>query len=116
VLVVAPVAGDGPAVASLLNERGLVAEVYQSLTEVCAQVAAGAGALLLTEEALELAQTPELLDQLKAQPPWSELPVIILTHGGESHLARLLELAADAAGAITLLERPISTVTLLRSI
>src|SRR5512146_3000568 len=116
VLVLAPVSGDGPAVASLLNEAGFSAAVCQNLSEVCAQIAAGAGALLLTEEALELAQAPDLFDQLKAQPPWSELPVIILTHRSESHLARLLDLAADAAGSMTLLERPISTVTLLRSI
>jgi two-component system, NtrC family, sensor kinase len=116
VLVVAPIAGDGPAVASLLNEHGFAAELCQSLTEVCAHVAGGAGALLLAEEALELAHTPELFDQLKAQPPWSELPVIILTQGGESRLARLLDLASDAAGAITVLERPIATGTLLRSI
>ncbi len=114
--MLAPVGGDGPAMVTLLRERGFAAEVCQSLTEVCAQIAAGAGALLLTEEALAVAQTPGLFAQLKAQPPWSELPVIILTHGGESRLAQLLDLAADAAGAITLLERPISMVTLLRSI
>src|SRR4029453_4706004 len=52
---------------------------------------------------------------LKAQAPWSELPLIILTSGGESRRARLLDLAAAAAGTVTLLERPISTRTLVRS-
>src|SRR5678816_4045265 len=47
--------------------------------------------------------------------PWSELPLIILTSGGESRRARLLDLAAAAAGTVTLLERPISTRTLVRS-
>jgi len=56
------------------------------------------------------------LDVLKAQPPWSELPLIILTGGGESRRAGLLNLAAAAAGTVTLLERPISTLTLLRSV
>src|SRR5438552_12508839 len=73
------------------------------------------GALLLTEEALESPQGSLLLDLLKAQPPWSELPLIILTSGGESRRARLLDLAAAAAGSVTLLERPISTRTLVRS-
>src|SRR4029453_7370003 len=53
---------------------------------------------------------------LKAQAPWSELPLIVLTSGGESRRARLLDLAAAAAGTITLLERPISTRTLVRSV
>jgi signal transduction histidine kinase len=56
------------------------------------------------------------LDVLKAQPPWSELPLIILTSGGESRRAGLLNLAATAARTVTLLERPISTLTLLRSV
>ena len=75
-----------------------------------------AGALLLTEEALESPEGSLLLDPLKAQPPWSELPLIILTSGGESRRAGLLDLAAAAAGSVTLLERPISTLTLMRSV
>ena len=70
----------------------------------------------MTEEALEFAQTDILLDALKSQPPWSELPVIILTSGGASRLARLLDLTAQAAGSVTLLERPIRTDTLLKTI
>src|SRR5512142_2088728 len=92
VLVLAPVGGDGRAIATLLREHGFAVELCQSLTEVCSQVADGAGVILLTEEALELAQTPDLFNQLKVQPPWSEMPLIILTHGGESQLARLLDL------------------------
>jgi signal transduction histidine kinase len=56
------------------------------------------------------------MDLLKAQPPWSELPLIILTSGGESRRVGLLNVAASAAGSVTLLERPISTLTLLRSV
>jgi signal transduction histidine kinase len=70
----------------------------------------------LTEEALESATTTNLLIALEDQPAWSELPVIILTSGGASRLTRLFDLAADAAGGVTLLERPISTETLLRTI
>jgi PAS domain S-box-containing protein len=50
------------------------------------------------------------------QPPWSELPLIVLTHGGESRLATLLHLVAQAAGSLTLLERPLGEATLLRSV
>ena len=41
---------------------------------------------------------------------------IILTSGGEPRLTKLLDSAARAAGTITLLERPIGTTTLLRSV
>jgi signal transduction histidine kinase len=86
------------------------------LDEYSREIRDSAGALLLTEEALEPAQCSLLLDVLKAQPPWSELPLIILTSGGESRRAGLLNLAAAAAGSVTLLERPISTLTLTRSV
>lgn len=116
ILILAPVARDGPAMATLLADRGFTAKVCESLAELRAHMREGAGALLLTEEALELAQLPEFLDQLQAQPSWSELPVIILTHGGESRLARLLDTVAAAAGGITMLERPLGTATLIRTV
>jgi signal transduction histidine kinase len=116
VLVLAPVGQDARAIAELLTNRGLSAWICRGGAECCAEIDAGAGALLLTEEALETPGGFDLLETLKRQPAWSELPVIILTTGGESRLIRLLELAADAAGTITLLERPISSITLLRSV
>lgn len=102
--------------AALLSEHGFTAVVCESATELRKCLGEGAGALLLTEEALELAQLPELLERLQAQPSWSELPLIILTHGGESRLARLLDTVAAAAGSIAVLERPIGTATLLRTV
>jgi signal transduction histidine kinase len=87
-----------------------------SLAECAAHIQSGAGALILTEEALELGSLSHLFEALAAQPSWSELPLIILTTGGESRLARLLELAAQAAGSVTLLERPVHTTTLIRSL
>jgi signal transduction histidine kinase len=116
VLVMAPVGQDARAMAELLTRHGLPAWICRSAAECCVEVNGGAGALLLTEEALEAEQGFDVLEPLKQQPQWSELPVIILTTGGEPRLHRLLELAAKAAGTVTLLERPISTITLLRSV
>ena len=102
--------------AELLASHGLAAWICHNAAECWAELNAGAGALLLTEEALVAEQGFDVLEPLKQQPQWSELPVIILTTGGEPRLRRLLELAAKAAGTVTLLERPISTITLLRSV
>src|SRR5438094_9172569 len=101
--------------ATLLDTHGFETQICNGSAEHFRQIAVCAGVLLLTEEALESAQGLLLLDVLKAQPPWSELPLIILTSGGESRRARLLNLAATAAGTVTLLERPISALTLLHS-
>src|SRR2546423_7963094 len=116
VIIIAPVGQDAAAMATLLDAKGFETQICHELDEYSQQITDSAGALLLTEEALELAQGSLLLDVLKAQPPWSELPLMILTSGGESRRAGLLDLAAAAAGSVTLLERPISTLTLMRSV
>ena len=77
---------------------------------------ASAGALLLTEEALESPQRSLLLELLKAQPPWSELPLVFSQAAANRAGRGLVDLAAAAAGTVTLLERPISTRTLMRSV
>ena len=115
IFVIAPVGGDANAIATLLTEDGFEAFVCPDSTTTTLEII-NAGALVMTEEAFESATTTNLLIALEAQPAWSELPVIILTSGGASRLTRLFDLAADAAGGVTLLERPISTETLLRTI
>ena len=116
VIIMAPVGQDAVVIASLLDAQGFGTQICNGSDEYSRQITDRAGALLLTEEALESPQGSLLLDALKAQPPWSELPLIILTSGGESRRAGLLNLAAAAAGSVTLLERPISTLTLMRSV
>ncbi len=116
VIIIAPVGQDAAAMATLLDGQGFETQICNGSVEYSRQMMDSAGALLLTEEALESAQGSLLLDLLKAQPPWSELPLIILTSGGESRRAGLLDLAAAAAGSVTLLERPVSTLTLMRSV
>jgi signal transduction histidine kinase len=115
VIIIAPVGQDAIAIAGLLDAQGFETQICNGSDE-SRQITERAGALLLTEEALESPQGSLLLDAVKAQPPWSELPLIILTSGGESRRAGLLNLAAAAAGSVTLLERPISTLTLARSV
>ena len=115
ILIVAPVGRDAPAIVELLESHGHLACVCSGLGEAGIQVEEGAGALLLTEEALEREQITALLPALDRQPAWSELPVIILTTAGERTAGRLDRIAA-AAGGITLLERPLGAATLLRSV
>jgi signal transduction histidine kinase len=116
VIIIAPVGQDAAAMATLLDSQGFETQICNGSAEYSRQMIDSAGALLLTEEALESAQGSLLLDLLKAQPPWSELPLIILTSGGESRRTGLLDLAAAAAGSVTLLERPVSKLTLMRSV
>src|SRR5437867_3058932 len=79
VIIIAPVGQDAEAMAALLDAEGFETQICHGLNEYSGQIADSAGALLLTEEALESAQGSLFLDVLKAQPFWSELPLIILT-------------------------------------
>src|SRR5947207_2019959 len=116
IIIIAPVGQDAVAMADLLHAEGFETQIYQRLDECSREISDKASTLLLTEEALESAQGSLLFDVLRAQPTWSELPLIILTSSDESRRAGLLDLAAAAAGTVTLLERPISTRTLTRSV
>src|SRR6476619_7732653 len=116
VLIIAPVGRDAQGMADLLVGQGFEAQICGSLAECAEHIQSGAGALIFTEEALELASLSHLLEALAAQPSWSELPLIILTTGGEPRLVRLHEMTAQAAGGVTLLERPVGTTTLIRSL
>ena len=116
VIIIAPVGHDAVAIAELLQTRGFNTRICRGLNECSQEITDSAGALLLTEEALESARSSLLFDVLRSQPSWSELPLIILTSGNESNRTELLDLAAAAAGTITLLERPVSTLTLMHSV
>ncbi|HUE82081.1 MAG TPA: ATP-binding protein [Pyrinomonadaceae bacterium] len=115
VIVMAPLGQDARAIADLLVANSFEVVISEDPDQTATEIR-HAGALVMTEEVLEFTQAESLLDALIRQPPWSELPVIILTSGGASRLAQLLDLAAQAAGSVTLLERPISTNTLLRAV
>src|SRR5262245_15302064 len=116
VLILAPAGRDAAAIADLLNDQGFAANDFGEAVKTWGQMLDNAGVLLLTEEALELPEAADLIERLQSQPSWSELPLIILTHGGEPRVATVLDLAATSAGAVTLLERPLSCATLLRSV
>jgi signal transduction histidine kinase len=116
VLILAPIAHDAPAMAAVLKEQGLQSQTCGGAGECAERIRSGAGALIMTEEALESARFDDVLQALEAQPPWSELPLIVLTSGGESRLVKLLDVAAAAVGTVTVLERPIQTRTLGRSV
>lgn len=79
VLVHAPTGPDGLASVQVFREAGLQAELCTSPFELVLGLKAGAGALLIAEETL----SGELLDDLATwvgrQPPWSDLPFVVLT-------------------------------------
>lgn len=87
VLILAPVGRDADVAVSVLQTAGIVAQPCQSLSELSERLQAegnAVGALLLTEESLSSPmEYASLTEWLEHQEPWSELPIIFLTHPGQ---------------------------------
>jgi signal transduction histidine kinase len=117
VLILAPLGRDGAIAGSALSKVGLGAEVCGSIEALCEGIDAGAGAVLLTEEALSQTATQLLLKACERQPPWSDLPLVVLTTSGHASGTnfRMLQTLGQY-GNVTVLERPVRAITLVAAI
>jgi signal transduction histidine kinase/ActR/RegA family two-component response regulator len=79
VLIVAPVGRDAELMCEHLEAAGVLCFVCTDTDEACHELERGAGALMFTDEALTSDTTPRLAKVLDCQPPWSDIPMIILT-------------------------------------
>lgn len=117
ILILAPTGRDGLLAARFLRDEGLRAEVSDRIEELCREMLDGAGLLFLTGEAL----TPEamqcLIPALAGQPAWSDIPLVILTSGGDETPFNAEALATlGEAGNVTLIERPVRVMTLMSAV
>ncbi|MGH2547974.1 MAG: PAS domain S-box protein, partial [Thermomicrobiales bacterium] len=117
VLILAPTANDARLTANFLVKEGIAVEICRDISHLCALVDEGCGAILLAEETLAGDAPDPLLDTLAHQPTWSDLPITIITSGGEVSQMRLSRLGVFGPGGnVTLLERPFRPATLVRTI
>ena len=84
------------------------------MEEVCDRLEAGAAALLLAEEAVEVDREHRLDIWLQDQPPWSDLPVLVLARPGADSAA--VARAMDRLGNVTVLERPVRVAALVSAV
>src|SRR3954462_11997754 len=78
VLVLAPTQGNSAVVCNVLVKSGIAATACANWGEFAAQLGAGGEAALFAEEALVPEVIAQLTMALRTQPPWSDLPVLIL--------------------------------------
>ncbi|WP_439624898.1 PAS domain S-box protein [Gemmata sp.] len=114
VLVLAPTARDAAASRALLADAGVRSVGCAGIADVCREIGRGAGAALVTAEAVLGDASNSLAAALKAQPPWSDLPLIVLTPPGADppHLLRALE----SVGPVTLVKRPVPVSALVSTV
>jgi PAS domain S-box-containing protein len=104
VLFVAPTQKDAEVTCALLKQGGVACDLCETLFDLTREVQCGVGAVLVTEDVVSMKGMEPLVAVLKDQPPWSEIPVVILMHGATQSAAAMEVLGS--LGNITLLERP----------
>jgi signal transduction histidine kinase len=113
-----PIGRDAALAASALSRAGTPARCCETLTELSdAVLEADSGVLLIVEEALTPVSIEQIQGALARQPAWSDLPIILLTGGGNStelSMARLRRM--QALGKSILMERPLRSVTLVAAV
>jgi signal transduction histidine kinase/ActR/RegA family two-component response regulator len=116
VLILAPIGRDAAMSCAMLGEAGFDAFVCQSIENLCGLVLDDAGALLVAEEALTPDALRLLVDTLDHQPPWSDIPMIVLA-GGEFTTSSIRPLnVLGPIRNVMILERPVRRLILTRTV
>jgi two-component system CheB/CheR fusion protein len=114
VLALTPTPADAALTCSFLAEAGIDCSVCESLAQLCRELPVGAGALLIPEEVVNKRDAALLVEALRAQPMWSDIPVLLLTNrGADSDIAMG---AMDFLPNVTVLERPVRIITLVSAL
>ena len=117
VLIFAPIGRDADLTRALLERASISCAICQSIATVVDTLdKTGAGALLLTEEALDDRDFPALMAALEEQPPWSDIPVLLFAGApGVDMTARAIR-SIETLRNVTLLERPIRLAAVLSTV
>jgi Bacteriophytochrome (light-regulated signal transduction histidine kinase) len=117
VLVLAPTGRDSALVCDLLQQADRTCQPCTDLTDLASRIQAGAGVAVVAEESMSEAGIGTLREWVDLQPPWADFPFIVLTSGGESTKRSMAAFRlVKGLGNVTLLERPLRTVTLLSAV
>ncbi len=99
---------------TVLNDARLLNKVCISFDDLHNDMEEGAGVIVLAEELLHPVGLIHLKRELGRQPQWSDIPIIVLTQGGDLTEAgyKILK-AIEELRNVILLDRPIRLMTFL---
>jgi len=113
VLVIAPTAKDFDLLKSIFDRQSIMSTRCETLAKACLEIdSAGAGVLIVAEEVL--AHSNVLMNWLKRQPPWSDLPILVLARQGAQ--SEDVAAATQLLGNVTILERPMRVATMVSAV
>lgn len=111
-LILAPQGRDAAIAAALLRQSGTESILCRDLTHLSALLGDEIGCAVITEEALRDADLGAATAWVARQPPWSDLPFIVLTQrGGLSDRIADARSLSEALGNVIFLERPFHPMT-----
>jgi signal transduction histidine kinase len=115
IVILAPRGRDGSLLESTLKRAEIAATAVKTIEELCARIETEVGAVIVTEEALHRAALDQLRETLGRQPKWSDVPIVLLTSGGETDTDYTWKLvrSLSPAGSVSLLERPLRPLTIV---
>lgn len=114
VLLLAPTGRDASLISADLVRSSLTPVVCHDASTLAAEIPAGAGLAIIAEEALNARAITTLARALKEQPPWSDLPLIVLSCAGESTaITNRWWAELGQLGNVTVIERPVRPATLI---
>ncbi|VTR95120.1 histidine kinase : Putative sensor histidine kinase OS=Variovorax paradoxus B4 GN=VAPA_1c17480 PE=4 SV=1: HisKA: HATPase_c: Response_reg [Gemmata massiliana] len=114
VLFLSPTKKDATAGLALMAGAGLTCHACASLAELCREIPVGVGTVIVPEEAAIGDGAGALKAAIRDQPPWSNLPILVLTAAGPTATARVKALIE--LGDITLLKRPLEAAEFLNAV
>lgn len=117
VLVLAPRGRNAAMIAGALQRASFHVVICDDLDRLCRTMLEPAGAVILCEEALTRTGLDSLIATLGRQPPWSEIPLLVMTGGGRTTRGSFqIAKALGPRGNVTLMERPIRIITLISAV
>lgn len=116
VLILAPRGRDASVASDLLRRNAIRSEICATIRDLTAALPTGAGAVLITEEALATGDRDALTAWVAAQPKWSDLTFVVLANGDRGPRSALSSDRLADLGNIVLLERPLHAEALLGAV
>ena len=112
VIIVSPNEADSVLAAGFLEGDGVEPVRCATLAQAAALIGPGYGCVVLVEEALVEPDMQLFQEAVHAQPPWSDLPLLLIA-GQDSSLSTLVETVFPRSGNVSLLQRPLHPVSLV---
>ncbi|MEW5918262.1 MAG: ATP-binding protein [Gemmatimonadota bacterium] len=113
-LALTPTEADAGLTERVLREATIHCQICRTVAELSAALDEGAGAVLVTDELFASPDAYVLLDALRRQPAWSDVPILFLSSTGADSAGAAW--AIELLGNVTVLERPIRLTTLVSAL